>query len=202
MNIATSKKSGLVYLFTGDGKGKTSAALGIVLRALVNGWRVGWVSWYKEKQWGISEHSLSSILTEDAQKRLTFLPMGKGFFLPKDSKMVGKVKTARAQQAVIVDTEQPEDHIEAAQEALQKAEELLKAVDLLVLDEVCNAVHDGLLTNDDVIHVLEKRTTQHIVLTGRNASPELISAADLVSTIQKVKHPFDTGGMAIKGLDF
>ncbi|HKY73754.1 MAG TPA: cob(I)yrinic acid a,c-diamide adenosyltransferase [Patescibacteria group bacterium] len=198
----SSKKRGLIYLFTGNGKGKTSAALGIMVRALINGWRVGWVSWYKEERWGISEHHLSKILTKEALERLTFLPMGKGFFLQETSKEPGEVKTVKVQKATIVDTKLPEEHKEAARTALQKAAELLENVDLLILDEVCNAVHDGLLTDKEVVRLLQKITVQHIVLTGRNATSALISSSDLVSDLHKVKHPFDQGNMAVKGLDF
>src|SRR5689334_21585370 len=132
------KSRGLVYVFTGEGKGKTSAALGMLLRALAHGWKVGWVSWYKEKQWGISEHNLAAILNAETQKRLSFFPMGKGFYLQGQ-------KQVRAQSAVIIDDDSREAHKEAAREALQKAKALLPKVDVLFLDEVCNAIHDGLL---------------------------------------------------------
>ena len=194
---------GLVYVFTGDGKGKTSAALGIVLRSLTHGWKVGWVSWYKEASWGISEHKLDTILNEDAKKRLFFFPMGKGFYLREGTEFQNNnVKTVCANSAVIIDDDSVNSHRIAASNALKKAENLLSTVDILVLDEVCNAIRDGLVDEKEVLYVLEKRKSTHLVLTGRNATKTIIQKADLVSEIKKIKHPFDDGKMAIKGLDF
>ena len=194
---------GLIYIFTGNGKGKTSAALGILTRALAHGWRVGWISWYKEASWGISEHKLDTIFTAETLKRLTFLPMGKGFYL-KNPEHVEKsgIKIAHAKHSIVVDDHQPAEHRKAAQQALEKATELIGKVDVLILDEVCNAVSDGLVKETDVLNLFEKRGTTHLVLTGRNASPQLQKGADLVSTIEKTKHPFDVGKLAVKGLDF
>ncbi len=194
---------GLIYIFTGNGKGKTSAALGMLTRALAHGWRVGWISWYKEASWGISEHKLDTIFTAETLERLTFLPMGKGFYL-KHSEHVKKsgMKMTHAKQAVIVDDHQAVEHREAAMQALRKATELIRKVDVIILDEVCNAIFDGLVRETDVLKLLEKRGATHLVLTGRNASPRLQKSADLVSTIEKTKHPFDIGKLAVKGLDF
>lgn len=194
---------GLIYIFTGNGKGKTSAALGVLLRALAHGWHVGWISWYKEASWGISEHKLNTIFTAETLKRLTFLPMGKGFYL-QNPEYVEKsgMKVTHAKQAVIVDNQQPVEHREAAEQALNKAAELIRKVDVLILDEVCNAISDGLIKESDALELLEKREATHLVLTGRNASSLLQKGADLVSTIEKTKHPFDAGKLAVKGLDF
>lgn len=190
----STKNVGLVYLFTGDGKGKTSAALGIVLRALAHGWRVGWISWYKEANWGISEHKLADILNVEAQKRLTFIPMGKGFYLS------GK-KSVKANTAVIIDKTTLKLHKQVAIKALEKAKELLPKVDVLVLDEVCNAVNDKLLDASVLKKLLKERQATHIILTGRNAEA-LYGVVDLVSEINSKKHPFEQGKMAIQGLDF
>ena len=194
---------GLIYIFTGNGKGKTSAALGMLTRALAHGWRVGWISWYKEASWGISEHKLDTILTAETLKRLTFLPMGKGFYLqnPEHIEKSG-MKITHAKKAVIVDNYKTAEHREAAKQALKKATELMRKVDVLILDEVCNAVSDGLIQEFDVLELLKEREATHLVLTGRNASPLLQQSADLVSTIAKTKHPFDAGKLAVKGLDF
>lgn len=193
---------GMIYIFTGDGKGKTSAALGAVLRGLLHGWRVGWVSWYKEASWGISEHKLQTILSQEAQQRLQFFPMGKGFYLPESSTHIAGRKLAKVHHAVVVDDDAEAAHKKAAYEALAKVETLLETNDLVVLDEVCNAISDGLIKEKEVLQVLIKRKQTHIILTGRNASPHLIQSADLVSSITKLKHPFDEGKLAIKGLDF
>lgn len=193
---------GMIYIFTGDGKGKTSAALGAVLRGLSHGWRVGWVSWYKEASWGISEHNLHTILSPEAQKRLQFFPMGKGFYLPNASIHIAGKKITKVHEAIIVDDDSTFTHKKAAHDALQKVTELLKTSDLVVMDEVCNAISDGLIKEKEVLQILKNRKRTHVILTGRNASPKLMKTADLVSSITKIKHPFDVKKLAVKGLDF
>ena len=167
-------KKGLVYVFTGEGKGKTSAALGVAVRAVCAGMKVGWVSWYKEKV----------LPTRLDLVGLEMYAMGKGFYkLPGDKVM-------------------PEEHKQAAAAALKQAEKLLKTVDVLVLDEVNNAVSDKLINLKQVIDLINKRGKTHLILTGRGACPELVEAADLVTEMKKVKHPFDRGIKAVKGLDY
>lgn len=196
------KMTGQLYVFTGNGKGKTSAALGMLLRALVQGWRVGWISWYKEPSWRTNENRIVDILNNEAKKRLIYLPMGKGFFLKRVAPVNGKRKTVKASSALIIDDHTQHDHVCAAEHALRKAKELMPKVDILFLDEICNALSDKLLKEHSVLALLNKRSKTHIVATGRSASQALKSAADLVSVINKEKHPFDSGKLAVKGLDF
>ena len=194
----------MIYIFTGDGKGKTSAALGVMLRGLTQGWRVSWISWYKEAAWEMSEHKLHTILNPDTLSRLQFLPMGKGFFIQKPERTVGNTKIAPVNDAVVIDDDTPQEHKAAACGALKKASELIKDCELLVLDEVCNAVAEGLLEEAEVLRLLKTVGPQgpHVILTGRSASLGLIEKADLVSEIVKKKHPFDAGKLAVMGLDF
>jgi len=170
-------KPGLVYVFTGDGKGKTSAALGVAVRAASNGMKVSWVSWYKEKKWPISEMNLKL-------KNLKMYWLGEGFY---------KLPTDHAT---------PTEHKHAAAAALKMAEKLLGKVDVLVLDEVNNAVKDKLIDLNYLIKLIGKRGKTHLILTGRGARPELVERADLVTEMKKIKHPFDKGQKAVKGLDF
>lgn len=171
MNI----KPGLVYVFTGEGKGKTSAALGVAIRAFCAGKKVGWVSWYKEKV-------LPTRL--DLAGKLEMYAIGKGFYkLPGDNASLSQ-------------------HKSAAKKALQMAEKLLKTVDVLVLDEVNNAVHDKLIKAKQAMDLINKRGKTHLILTGRGACPELCERADLVTEMKKIKHPFDKGIKAVKGLDY
>jgi cob(I)alamin adenosyltransferase len=85
---------------------------------------------------------------------------------------------------------------------LEKAKELMGKVDLLILDEVNNAVDDGLINLTDLIGLISNRKRTHIIITGRNARAGLVEAADLVTEMKKVKHPYDSGKLAIRGLDF
>lgn len=199
---------GQILIFTGDGKGKTSAALGTAVRALGHGWSVVWVAFYKEASWGISEFALPQLLQEAHQNRFHIAALGKGFYVKKAEKLLHQgektIKLTSAQSAMIVDDNTPDEHQAAAQAALEHARQLLleKKPQVLVLDEVCNALDDGLLAFASLKAFLQERGSTHIVLTGRNAPDELIEQADLVSKIEKIKHPYDQGQLAVKGLDF
>lgn len=193
---------GMVYIFTGEGKGKTSAALGTLVRALAHGWAVGWVSWYKESSWRISEHKLDAILSHKTKQRLHFFSMGKGFYIPQATTQFEGKKYTKAHDATIIDHAHAQEHKQSAQDALMQARSLFSSCDVVVMDEVCNAIADGLLRENDVVDVLRMRKEVHVILTGRYASPTLCKEADLVSEITKHKHPFDKGKLAVKGLDF
>lgn len=173
---------GLVYLFTGDGKGKTSAALGVAVRAVCAGKKVGWVSFYKTDEYPVSEKKLPKVLKDS--KKLEMYFMGEGFY-----KLPGDKAT-------------PEKHQKAAKEALKKAEELMSKVNVLVLDEAVKALDDRLLEPIEVIELLSKREETHVILTGRGGGGILMEQADLVTECKKIKHPFDRGVKAVKGLDF
>lgn len=196
MTAASPSDNGLVYIFTGDGKGKTSAALGTAVRALGHGWKVDWIAWYKNPDWKISEYQLNL-------PKFEMFALGQGFFIAQPEQQVGKVKIASVNSAKVIDNHAPDEHIVAAQSALAFARERLqKHPDVLVLDEICNAVSDQLVSELQVLELLESRGKTHIVLTGRSAAPALVASADLVSEIQKVKHPYDSGKLAVAGLDF
>ena len=170
-------KLGLVYVFTGDGKGKTSAALGVAVRAALSGMKVGWVSWYKEKRWPISEMKLKL-------KNLKMYFMGEGFYkLPTDHASL-------------------DQHKMAATAALKQAEKLIGKVDVLILDEVNNVVADKLIDLNHLISLIAKRGKTHLILTGRGAAGTVLAGADLVTEMKKIKHPFDKGLKAVRGLDY
>lgn len=180
-------KEGLVYLFEGDGKGKTSAALGVALRMLLIDKKVEWISWFKEESWKTSEMKLPEVFKENLKMHWT----GKGFF------------------GGPMDKNTPEGHKNAALAALSLASEVLTKkeegggmVDLLVLDEILKAVNDGLLNIDEVLDVVKMRGETHLVLTGHECPGKLLEVADLVTDMKKIKHPFDKGIMAVQGLDF
>lgn len=176
---ASPKNTGLVYVFTGDGKGKTSTALWTAMRAAIAGKEVAIVHWYKESRWPTNDQKI-----RDLFPNLRDFLMGQGFYnLPSDHASSN-------------------EHILAAQAALTKAEQLLSEVDVLVLDEIINAIGDGLLEESAVLALIERRGATHLILSGRGASTRLIGEADLVTEMKKVKHPFDKGKKAIKGLDF
>ncbi|MBP9669836.1 cob(I)yrinic acid a,c-diamide adenosyltransferase [Candidatus Woesebacteria bacterium] len=196
--------SGLVYAFTGEGKGKTSAALGVATRSLLNGEKVVWIAFYKQESWGLSESKL-----KEKFPNLEMIFVGKGFKIANGQQLTanGKVKIAKVGDKgnVVVDTASEEEHVQAAKEGLVvMGQKLSDKPFLLVMDEVLNAVSEGLLEEKEVMEVLEKRGGTHIVLTGRSGEPtrRLLSGADLVTECKKIKHPYDMGKLAVKGLDF
>lgn len=193
--------TGLVYLFTGDGKGKTSAALGTAVRAVGRGWRVDWIAWYKDASWDVSEYRLPELLPKN---RLNMFALGKGFFIRQPEQVINEtVKVASVHSAKVIDTHTPDDHHAAARAALEFAgERLAGQPEVLVLDEICNAMSDGLIPEAEVLELLDRRGATHLVLTGRSASSTLMEYADLVSQIAAIKHPYDQGKLAVAGLDF
>ena len=195
------KPKGQIYIFTGDGKGKTSAALGVAVRAVGNGMKVAMVQWYKQSSWDISEHLLPTKL-----KNFRIYPIGVGFRIKNYESRIkkdgGDIKIATVANSKVIDSASDKQHRQAAQEALTKAQSLLGKVDVLVLDEINNAIKDGLISVKEVITLISKRGPTHLIFTGRDAHHKIIKLADLVTEMKKLKHPFDRGQKAIKGLDF
>src|SRR3972149_1852481 len=171
--------SGLIYVFTGDGKGKTTAAIGQAVRAVGQGWKVLMVQFIKQIVSG-EGGPLKKIGVE-------IYPMGEGF--------VG----------IMGDRKPREVHVRAAEKALEFAEEKVREGDfnLLILDEINVAVSLGLLDAGRVLKFLNNRPKDlNTILTGRNAPPEFIQIADLVSEVKEVQHPFSKGETAKKGIEF
>lgn len=171
-------EKGLVLVHTGAGKGKSSSAFGVVIRAL--GWkqRVGVVQFIKGK-WKTGERLFFDRLGE-----VTWHTMGEGFTW---------------------DTQDRERDIAAAQAAFGKAREMMESgeYDLVVLDEINIAMRYEYLSVAEVVAGLEARDARTgVVLTGRDAKPELCDYADLVTEMTEVKHPFKAGIKAQRGVDY
>ncbi len=180
--MARESRRGLLIVYTGDGKGKTSAALGALVRAVGYGWKVCMIQFIKGS-WHYGEM--------DGVKRLEpnveFIQAGEGFYKIVDDKLPA------------------EAHREAAQHGLQLAREKIQsnAYDLIVLDELNNTIQTELLTTAEVLSLVDlKPRWLHLILTGRGAPPELIERADLVTEMREIKHPYQKGLMAQKGIDF
>ena len=194
---------GLVYVFTGEGKGKTTAALGVGVRAALSGMKVGMVAWYKSKDWDVAEYRLPNTLPN-----FQVFPMGAGFRIRNyESRIMNKTgKQIRLASlkggGMATDVASEKEHREAAREALGKAKDLVGKVDLLILDEVNNAVKDKLINLINLIDLISKRGKTHLVLTGRDAHRKIIEMADLVTQMRKIKHPYDLGKKAMRGLDY
>lgn len=173
-----STHQGLVQLYTGNGKGKTSAALGLGLRAAGHGFEVYMIQFMKGQ---INYGELEAV---KHIPNFTIQQFGRPDFVDKANPA-------------------PED-IKYAKEALERARELIKvgSVDFLILDEVNVAIDFGLISEKEVIALIKSRPPHmELILTGRYAPPSLIEIADLVSEIKEVKHPYQQGVAARKGVE-
>ncbi|WP_370302094.1 cob(I)yrinic acid a,c-diamide adenosyltransferase [Pseudooceanicola sp.] len=169
---------GLVLVHTGKGKGKSSAAFGVVIRAL--GWKqnVGVVQFIKGK-WITGERRFF-----EEVGGVTWHSMGEGFTW---------------------DTQDRDRDIAAATAAFAKAREMMEsgAFDLVVLDEINIALRYEYLSVETVLEALKARSERTaVILTGRDAKPEICEYADLVTEMEQVKHPFQAGIKAQRGVDF
>ena len=173
------KTAGLLLLHTGDGKGKSTAGFGMVARALGWGMRVGVVQYIKGK-WVTGERRFFARFAD----QLRFEVMGEGFTW---------------------DTQDRARDIAAAQAAWVKSQEMLAdpALDFVLLDELNVALRYEYLDLQQVLAVLRARPRdKHVCITGRDAKPELVEIAELVTEMRLVKHPFSQGIKAQRGVDF
>ena len=178
------RRKGLVIVNTGDGKGKTTAAMGLVLRAAGNRMRVLVVQFIKGA-WKTGEVEALKRLTPEVE----LVRMGRGFTIE------------RLRDERISD----EEHRAAAQEALALARERMVsgAYQVVVLDEILGSIKAGLVTLAQVLElVAQKPADLHLVLTGRGAPAELVEAADLVTEMRPIKHPYEQGIVAQRGVEF
>ncbi len=182
---AKTVEKGLLIVHTGTGKGKSTAAFGLALRALGNGMRVGVVQFVKGA-WSTGER-----------------PMLEGFGEQLDMRVVGEGFTWETQDRAR-DVAAAEAGWAAAQEMLEGARAEPPKYDMLILDELNIVLRYDYLPLAEVVAALSNRPRDlHVVVTGRNAKPELIEAADLVTEMTLIKHPFrEQGVKAQKGIEF
>lgn len=175
-------RKGLIIVYTGPGKGKTTAALGIAFRAVGQGLKVLMVQFIKGS-WHYGELDAAQMLGDD---RFTILPMGRGF--------------------VKVGEEKPDsEDVRRVEEAWEFSREKLRSrqYDLVILDEINYAISYRMLDPEKVVKALqEKPEMVHVILTGRNAHPSIAEQADLVTEMREVKHPYQKGILAQRGIDY
>jgi len=179
MLATKTEERGLLIVHTGTGKGKSTAAFGLVLRCLGHGMRVGIVQFVKGV-WNTGER----VALERYGDLVTCRAMGEGFTW---------------------DTQDRARDIAAAQRAWEVAKAMISdpAYRLVLLDEMNIVLRYDYLPLDEVVAVLKKKPRDlHVVVTGRNAKPDLIDAADLVTEMTLVKHPFRAGVKAQPGIEF
>ncbi|AZZ38467.1 cob(I)yrinic acid a,c-diamide adenosyltransferase [Acidipropionibacterium jensenii] len=176
---------------TGDGKGKTTAAMGTALRAWHQGWSVGVFQFIKSGRWHVGEQDALEALGRIHRETgvggpVTWETMGTGWSWTKAFSA-------------------SEDPAEAAREGWRHVRSLLaeQALDFYLLDEFSYPLDWGWIDVDEVVDVLTHRPgTQHVVITGRRAPDTLIEAADLVTEMTKIKHPFDAGQRGQAGIEW
>jgi cob(I)alamin adenosyltransferase len=169
---------GLLVINTGDGKGKTTAAIGTAFRALGHGMRVGMIQFIKGR-WKTGERKLG-----ERTPNLTWLAMGHGF----------------TWESLDLDRDRA-----AARAAWSTASGWLQedSYDLVILDEITYVINYGFVPLDEVLSGLKhRRPDLHVILTGRAAPPELTAIADIVTEMQVVKHPYRDGVSAQRGIEF
>ena len=172
-------EKGLVQVYTGNGKGKSSASFGLALRAVGRGLKVYIVQFIK------GGFDYGELYVVDKLPGLTLRAFGRGRFVSE--KKPDKVDVDLARQA-----------FETAREAVMKGE-----ADIVILDEINVALYLRLISIEEVLELI-KRKPEHVelVLTGRNAPREIVQAADLVTEMIEIKHPYSAGFNARKGIEY
>lgn len=181
-------KESVVLVYTGDSKGKTSASLGLMTRALGNRWNVAFIQFIK--YWGVGEHAFIRDIMPLYKDQLYFYKGGKGFYDAGDL----------SQQNIT-----PEQHKQAAQTTYDEALSAAQSgdYDLVICDEINNAVHDGLLSRAQLQTLIDSKAPRtSLCLTGRNFPKELLDKVDIATEMKKIKHHFDDKFLANKGIDF
>jgi len=172
-------ENGLVQVYTGNGKGKTSAAFGLALRAIGRGLKVYVIQFIK------GGFDYGELYVVDKLPNLKLKAFGRGEF--------------------VTETPPGKEDIELAQEALALAEEVVKSgeYDIVILDEICVALNLKLIGLEKVLGLIkDKPKNVELVLTGRSAPEEIIETADLVTEMREIKHPFHKGYQARKGIEY
>lgn len=176
------KKKGLIHIYTGDGKGKTTSALGLALRAIGAGKKVAIIQFMKKADY--SEHKAIK------KYKLPILIESYG---------IGYYK-------ILGDKKPKSSHQKAAQKALNRARELTEAKehDLIILDEINVAIGFGLIDVEEVISIVTDNGSRksEVILTGRKAHPKLKKLAHLITDMKKIKHYFDNGVRSRRGIEY
>lgn len=182
------QKQSVVVVYTGDNKGKTSASIGLMCRALGRGQKVAYIQFIKH--WEVGEHTFIKKIQPIFQNDLFFYRGGKGFY-----------NAGELSEQSISD----ESHKKAAEATFDVA---LKSVssgdyDVVICDEINNAVNDGLLPKTAIKELIDKRSeATSLCLTGRNFPKEYIKLVDIATEMNKLKHHFDDKFIANKGIDY
>lgn len=181
-------KPSVVIVYTGEGKGKTSASVGLMARALGRGWTVAYIQFIKT--WKVGEHDFIESIQPVYKSKLFFYKGGKGFF------NAGEMSAEGVSEA---------EHKKAARKTFVIAFEKATSgkFDIVICDEINNAVNDGLLKKSDMKKLMTKHHKKtSVCLTGRNFPKEYLQFADIATNMTKLRHHFDDKYLANKGIDY
>lgn len=175
---ATEHAASLVLVNTGDGKGKTTAALGTLMRAVARGWKVSVIQFMKSDRWKVGEEKTGRALGID------WWSLGDGFTWDSENLEESEAKARAAW--------------DAAKEKISGG-----AYEMILLDEVTYPINFGWIPIDEVVEAIRSRPAEvNIIITGRDAPAQVTAMADTVTEMVKVRHPFDRGIAARRGIDF
>jgi len=181
-------KESVVIVYTGESKGKTTASLGLMTRALGNRWKVAFIQFIK--YWGVSEHVFIRDIQPLYKDQLYFYKGGKGFY------QAGELSENHISE---------KQHKKAAQDTYDEALKCVRSgkFDVVICDEINNAAHDGLISIKQLEELIDNKSPKtSLCLTGRNFPKELLDKVDIATEMTKIKHHFDDKFLANKGIDF
>ncbi|MEI6850341.1 MAG: cob(I)yrinic acid a,c-diamide adenosyltransferase [Candidatus Saccharibacteria bacterium] len=181
------QKKSVIVVYTGEGKGKTSAGLGLMVRALGTGWKVAFIQFIKS--WDVGEHKFINEIMPIYKDKLSFDKGGLGFY------KAGELSSDASEQ----------EHKSEARRTYDFAYESATSgeYELVICDEINNSVYDGLLSIKDLENLISnKHPKTNLCLTGRNFPISLIDKVDIVTQMTKLKHHFDDKILANEGIDY
>lgn len=183
-------KDSVVVVYTGDGKGKTSASVGLLARALGRGWKVSYVQFVKTWETGESKFIEKLLDSKLFEGQLHYFRGGKGFY------NAGDLSAKEVTEA---------EHKKAANDTYNVAIDNAKSgkFDLVICDEINNSVHDGLLSEKLLVELIKnKHPKTSLCVTGRNFPKSLVKYTDIATDMTKIKHHYDDKFLANKGIDY
>lgn len=181
-------KQSVVVVYTGEGKGKTSASVGLLARALGSGWKVAYIQFIKH--WNVGEHAFIHKIEPVFGENLLFIKGGRGFF------KAGEISAAGVSE---------DEHKASAKRTYQQAYKAVTSgeFDIVICDEINNAVNHKLISKNDLKKLITARSPKtSLCLTGRDFPKDLLPLADIATDMTKLKHHFDDKFLANKGIDF
>lgn len=182
------QKDSVVVVYTGEGKGKTSASVGLMARALGTNWKVAYIQFIKH--WEVGEHTFIHKIKDVFGDKLFLYKGGEGFYNAGDLSAKGVTEKQHKDAAM--------NTYNIALEAVSEGD-----YDLVICDEINNAVHDGLLTKADFKKLFESRHEKtSLCVTGRDFPEDMLEYTDIATNMTKLKHHFDDKFLANKGIDY